>query len=36
MTATPENAKDRNRAQFGANAGNYADSIVHAKGASLA
>jgi ubiquinone/menaquinone biosynthesis C-methylase UbiE len=36
MTATPEDAKDRNRAQFGANAGNYADSIVHAKGASLA
>jgi ubiquinone/menaquinone biosynthesis C-methylase UbiE len=36
MTATPEEAKDRNRAQFGANASNYTTSVVHAKGASLA
>lgn len=36
MTAAPESAKDRNRSQFGANAANYATSVVHAKGASLA
>lgn len=36
MTTTPEDNKDLNRSQFGANANNYADSPVHAKGASLA
>jgi SAM-dependent methyltransferase len=36
MSQEPQNAKDLNRSQFGANAANYATSIVHAKGASLA
>ncbi len=36
MNADSQNAKDLNRSQFGANANNYADSVVHAKGASLA
>ena len=33
---TTQDAKSRNRQQFGANASNYATSDVHAKGASLA
>lgn len=36
MTTPSPDAKDLNRTQFGANANNYADSVVHAKGASLA
>jgi SAM-dependent methyltransferase len=36
MSHEPQSAKDLNRAQFGANASNYATSPVHAKGASLA
>jgi len=36
MNNDSSNAKDLNRSQFGANASNYADSAVHAKGASLA
>lgn len=36
MSAESSETKDRNRAQFGANAKNYATSEVHAKGASLA
>lgn len=36
MSTPQDHAKDLNRAQFGANASNYADSVVHAKGASLA
>lgn len=36
MNADSPNAKDLNRSQFGANANNYAASVVHAKGASLA
>ena len=36
LTNTPDSAKDLNRVQFGANAANYATSVVHAKGASLA
>ncbi len=35
MTDRNENTKDLVRRQFGANAANYATSIVHAKGASL-
>lgn len=34
-SADQVDAKQLNRAQFGANAGNYATSVVHAKGASL-
>lgn len=36
MTDGTPSAKDLNRTQFGANAANYATSVVHAKGASLA
>lgn len=36
MDRSPKDANDLNRQQFGANAGNYASSVVHAKGASLA
>lgn len=36
MNPDSSDAKDLNRAQFGANAENYATSVVHAKGASLA
>lgn len=35
MTKDTPTAKDLNRSQFGANAANYATSVVHAKGASL-
>ncbi len=36
MNENSEHAKDLNRSRFGANATNYATSVVHAKGASLA
>lgn len=36
LSTPPDHTKDLNRSQFGANASNYARSVVHAKGASLA